>query len=513
MRIDTARKDFLRGTAYDHAACGGPYRGERLVSRKIFEHALSKPGKPAIFYGTRSITYRELASWIAQARHFLGEQDLRPANVAVLAVDCLVDSWVLGLALRSLGITTVAVGSPATLNQLAMRNIGCVITTIRERPLGLTPTGTNFKLIQIPQYFYLGKAAEDVPEAPMSPAGGHVLLTSGTTGTRKKVLIDDERLAIEIKRRAEVYDISERSIVNVFNLGTWTGAGYKAPACAWNAGASVVIHQFPDRHESLRVDGITHAYFTPETLANLLKTAPSDIRKSEIMRLFVGGASLPRALAAAARTRLSPHLYTYIGSTEAGPWALTRIASEEDLDSHCIHPTAEAQVVDEQDRPLPAGQMGVVRLRTADSVTSYLDDDAASRAVFRHGYFYSGDLGTFRADGRLTLNGRANNVINVLGNKIAVEPIELALQERLAVDGVCVLSMRSEGTDEEFHVVIESRRPIDKAELSSSISAQLRGVPYARVHFFAALPRTDTGKIDRAALRRRLLSEPSASAV
>jgi acyl-coenzyme A synthetase/AMP-(fatty) acid ligase len=73
-----------------------------------------------------------------------------------------------------------------------------------------------------------------------------------------------------------------------------------------------------------------------------------------------------------------------------------------------------------------------------------------------------------------------------------------------------VLALRHEGPDEEFHVVIESSRPIGQAELASSISTQLRGVPHARVHFLAALPRTDTGKIDRAALRQKLLSERSA---
>jgi non-ribosomal peptide synthetase component E (peptide arylation enzyme) len=87
-----------------------------VVIRKIFEHALREPDKPAIFYGTRAISYREFASWIAHARTFLSGHDLRPGSVAVLNVDCLVDSWGLGLALRSLGMTTIAVGSPAALS-------------------------------------------------------------------------------------------------------------------------------------------------------------------------------------------------------------------------------------------------------------------------------------------------------------------------------------------------------------------------------------------------------------
>jgi len=224
------------------------------------------------------------------------------------------------------------------------------------------------------------------------------------------------------------------------------------------------------------------------------------------MRAFVGGAALPRALASDARARLTPHLFTYIGSTEAGPWALTRIERDEDVASHSLLPAVDVEVVDENNRLLPAGQTGAVRVRTLDMVTGYLDDEEATRATFRHGYFYPGDLGAFQPDGRLALQGRVDNVINVLGNKRAVEPMELALQESLAVEGVCVLAMQN-GADEEFHVVIESRRPIDKEKLSSSIGAHLRGVPYARVRYIDALPRNETGKIDRAALRQRLTEE------
>jgi fatty-acyl-CoA synthase len=153
----------------------------------------------------------------------------------------------------------------------------------------------------------------------------------------------------------------------------------------------------------------------------------------------------------------------------------------------------------------------VVRIRTPDSVSGYLDDEEASRAAFRQGYFYSGDLGTFQADGRLVLQGRVNNVINVLGIKVGAEVMELAIQERLAVDGVCVLSRQDEGMDAEFHVVIQSRRPVGQAELASAIGPWLPGIPQYRVHFVDPLPRTATGKIDRAALRQQFSAAPAGS--
>jgi acyl-CoA synthetase (AMP-forming)/AMP-acid ligase II len=480
-----------------------------LVIEKIFDYAQSKPGKLAISYGGRSISYGVLAFWISQARQFLSRQDLRVGSVAVLNVDSRLDDWVFGLALRSLGITTIAVPSLDALDKLGVRDIGCVINTIRDQPPRIPPTGTSYRHIQIHNHMYLDEPADGIPDLPkeLPPPGGHILLTSGTTGTSKKVLIDAAHLAIITKRRAEIFGISERSIVNVHHFATWVGAGYKLPSCAWSMGGSVVVHQGLDVHRSFLIDGITHTFVTPAILSDILKAPPDEIRRNEAMRLFVGGGPLPCALAEAARTRLTPHIFTSVSSTEGGTWGLTPIERPEDLRSHCVHPSIEVQVVDQEHRPLPVGQIGAVRIRVVDGFTGYMDDEEATRAFFREGYFYSGDLGAFQADGRLALHGRASNVINILGYKVAAEPIEQALQERLGADGVCVFSMQHEGTDEELHIVIQSHRPIHEAELAASVNATLVGLagfPHARVHFIKALPRGVMGKVERAVLRQQI---------
>src|SRR5271169_558058 len=85
---------------------------------------------------------------------------------------------------------------------------------------------------------------------------------------------------------------------------------------------------------------------------------------------------------------------------------------------------------------LLAAPKGALRRNDA---TRLLDDEVATRAFFYDGYFYPGDLGMFGHDGRLSLRGRASDVINVLGDKIATDPIERALQDRLGAEGVCIL--------------------------------------------------------------------------
>jgi len=267
-----------------------------------------------------------------------------------------------------------------------------------------------------------------------------------------------------------------------------------------------VMYQGPHPWESFRHPGITHVFATPRLLSQIL-TAAEALRRDDAMRLFVGSGPLSQAVWELARQRLTSRIYTSAGATEALQYALTPIGGPEDLRWHRILPSREVQVVDEADRILPAGQVGRVRVRLLDGMRqSYLHDEEASRAFFRDGYFYPGDLGVFRSDGRLALHGRVTDVVNILGSKIAAGPIEEALQHKLGVSGVCVFSVENEAAEEELHVAIETGRPIDQTRLADALGHELQGAPIAHVHFIAALPRNDMGKIQRDVLKKSAAS-------
>jgi acyl-CoA synthetase (AMP-forming)/AMP-acid ligase II len=210
-------------------------------------------------------------------------------------------------------------------------------------------------------------------------------------------------------------------------------------------------------------------------------------------------------MAKAASARLTSQIFTHIACTEASSYALTRIDEPEDLSWHRIFPGREVQVVDEEDRVLPSGQTGMVRVRLLAGSAGYLDDEVATRAFFRDGYFYPGDLGVFRADGRLALLGRATELINILGNKIAAGPIEATLQRKLQVSGVCVLSFPNQTSHEEVHVVIESTRLLQEDVIATALNSAL---PVKRIHltYLDVLPRNEIGKIQRDVLQRTILS-------
>ncbi len=71
-----------------------------------------------------------------------------------------------------------------------------------------------------------------------------------------------------------------------------------------------------------------------------------------------------------------------------------------------VYAGVDVQAVDAEDRPLPAGTEGILRIRSELCVDRYDDDPVASAQVFRDGWFYPGDLGAVSADGRLDVTGR-----------------------------------------------------------------------------------------------------------
>mgnify|MGYP003353367339 CR=1 FL=1 len=65
-------------------------------------------------------------------------------------------------------------------------------------------------------------------------------------------------------------------------------------------------------------------------------------------------------------------------------------------------------------------------MRTPIVMQGYFRDPEQTKAAFRDGWFYPGDLGTLTDDGRLRLAGRSSEIVNAGGVK--VDPATLSAQ-------------------------------------------------------------------------------------
>jgi acyl-coenzyme A synthetase/AMP-(fatty) acid ligase len=482
---------------------------------RIFHFARARPRAPAIFYNLEPVSYRDLHGRITRMRRWLSARHLPPDGVAILWIDHILAGWTVDLALRTLGLTTVSVRNPAELEGLKGLPIVALVTRAAERrtgwPADLAPAAPR---IVIEPGDLAGPGTDgDLDPPPAGPSGGHILLTSATTGRPKMILID---AASEEASRNSAIDLYAQRLepgadvataegrINLLYFGLWTAVGYTVPVRTWGRGGSVIIHQADRSYRSLLIPRITHVMAIHPFLTEFLAAPESELQRNEELQILVTGGALSLSLAERVKARLTPRVATMLGSTESGLWAITPIETAEDLTWHQLHPERVIQVVDEQDHPLPPGQVGRVRVLQDNGVTSYLNDPAASAAAFHDGFFYSGDLGVLDGTGRLALHGRTTDVLNIRGEKVAAGPFEDALRTALALDAVCVLSRQGLDHDEELHVVLETTRTIDEAELTRAAQSHLRGFPRARIHFMPRLPRNHMGKVDRLILEKTL---------
>ena len=163
----------------------------------------------------------------------------------------------------------------------------------------------------------------------------------------------------------------------------------------------------------------------------------------------------------------------------------------------------EIRLTDADGRVVAPGEIGEVQVRGPQLFDGYVDDDALNAATHVDGWFRTGDLGRLDADGDIAIVGRAKEVINRGGDKIAPLEIDAVLESLPGVAEAATFGVPHPRLGEEVvvAVVLAPGATADPDALLASVRTRL-GVRRAprRVYFVASLPRGDAGKV----LRREL---------
>ncbi len=181
---------------------------------------------------------------------------------------------------------------------------------------------------------------------------------------------------------------------------------------------------------------------------------------------------------------------------------------------------AEARVVDEDGRVLPAGERGLLQVRGPELCLGYLDASLNASAFDADGWFATGDVAVIDGDGCVRIAGRAKDVIVRGGENISAKEVEDLLFEHPDVREVAVVGYPDEVLGERAcAVVVAARADLALAELVGF----LRGREVAnqklpeRLELVAELPKTSSGKVQKFRLARcwprgRRHERPSVSA-
>lgn len=171
------------------------------------------------------------------------------------------------------------------------------------------------------------------------------------------------------------------------------------------------------------------------------------------------------------------------------------------------HTVVEVRVVDEEDHPLPAGEIGEVVVRGDSVMNGYWENPEATAKSLGEGWLHTGDLGVFDEDGFLTLKDRSNDLIISGGANIYPREVEEVLLLHKDVSEVSVIGRPHDEWGEE--VVAFVVKDVDNQDLESELDAlcldRIARFKRPRAYLFVdGLPKNNYGKILKTELRQRL---------
>ena len=335
-----------------------------------------------------------------------------------------------------------------------------------------------------------------------------IIYTSGTTGRAKGAMLTHGNLASNARAliacwgwRPDDVLLHALPIFHVHGL-------FVALHCALLAGTPTLFLPTFDVAQVLRLlPRATVLMGVPTFYTRLLAAPGFDAAACRAMRLFISGsAPLTEQTFAAFEQRTGFRILERYGMSEtlmntSNPLDGARVAGTVGLPL----PGVEVRVVGDDGAPVPAGQVGEVEVRGPNVFKGYWRMAAAARDAFRaDGYFGTGDMGLLDPQGRLTLVGRAKDVIITGGYNVYPKEVETALDEAPGVAESAVVGVPHPDFGEAVVAAVVAQGAWAPARIEAFLKTRLaRYKQPKRMLRVAALPRNAMGKVQKNALRER----------
>jgi long-chain acyl-CoA synthetase len=369
-------------------------------------------------------------------------------------------------------------------------------------------------------------ASADVPGAALAPGAGDpedtadVLFTSGTTGQPKGVVLSHRAIGAAA-RNINAYLRNGKDDVEVLPLPLSHSFGLGRLRCEVLAGGAIVLVDgftaAGKLFEAMRQHRATGFTFVPAGLAVLLRTTGDTLGEfADTLRwVEIGSAAMPpehkdQLMRLLPRTRICMHY----GLTEASRSAFVEFHEAKAAGRlHSIGkatPGVAIRVVDATGAERPTGERGRLVLKADTTLSGYWRDEDATREAHVDGWLITGDVGHADADGWLYLDAREKDLINVGGREVSPVEIERILEEHETVaEAACVGVPDPQGiTGSVVKAFLVAKPGVDPPPKPVVLAKHLRGriEPYKMPVAFVwveALPRTESGKLQRAVLAER----------
>lgn len=337
-----------------------------------------------------------------------------------------------------------------------------------------------------------------------------IAFTSGTTGKPKGTMHFHRDLVAACRcwpahvLRASADDLFTGSPPLAFTFGL---GGLLLFPLSIGAATLLVERPAPDALAAVAAQHRATVLFTAPTSYRAMAAVVAQHDLSALRKCVSAGEALPASTRRLWKDATGIEIIDGIGATE-----MFHIFISHD-EAHAragatgtVVPGYRACIMDDAGRPLPAGQVGKLAVK-GPTGCRYLADDRQTSYV-RDGWNYTGDAYLLDADGYFTYQGRTDDMIISAGYNIGGPEVESALLAHRAVAecGVIASPDAERGQIVKAFVVLRDGFAAGEAmtrELQDFVKREIAPYKYPRaIEYLAALPRTGTGKLQRARLRQ-----------
>jgi long-chain acyl-CoA synthetase len=535
----------------EDASDGGPvriYRNAPASLRDVLGATRQHGERPFLIYGDEVLTYADHFRRAAALAHRLRMAGVGPGDRVALGMRNYPEWSIAFFACQAIGAVVVALNAWWTTAELdfALQDsspAALLLDGERLERLRDHAGRKDYKLVLVARRGGAGdggedfgdERADDLPDVRVGPNDlATILYTSGTTGRPKGAMATHRnhvtnifngmvnaaagRLAAGLPDPAP--DAPQAGMLQTFPFFHIGGLSGLYGGAAGGVKMALMYKWVP--HEAVALverHGLTAVAGVPIVVRQLLETAQaSGAELSTLMGVTSGGAPVPpdliRRIGDQFQSRASPgNGYGLTETTSAviinsGPDYLASPASV-----GRPAPTASIRIVDDAGADAPQGAVGEIWVRGPNVIPGYWRNPEATEAAFGGGWFRTGDLGYVDADGLYYVVDRKKDVIIRGGENVYCAEVEAAILEQPGVRDAAVVGLPHPDYGEEVAAIVQVAPDDLTSATVDAIRARL-GETLARFKLPTDLrltdedlPRTATGKILKADVRRRFFAK------
>lgn len=510
------------------------YRTDLTPVSFLQRSAFVFPEKIAVVHGERQYTYRELAERVYRlASHLRATGMQKHDRVAFLCPNtpALLEAH---YAVPAAGGILVAINTRLNTSEIdfILHHSGAKYLFVDRElyPLVEPLPLEGIQVVHIddsgapedPYEIFLAQGSPELPASWLEDEEETISInyTSGTTGNPKGVMYTYRGAYINALAEVMTTGMNSHSVylwtLPMFHCNGWCFTW----AVTAVGGTHVCLRRIDPAAiwQMLESEGVTHFNGAPTVHIFLVNHASAHRLEKQVTVTVAGAPPSPTLLGQMKQLNMRTiHVY---GLTETyGPYTVNEWRSEWDALPEAEQArllarqgqgniTAErVRIVDTNmnDVPRDGETMGEVIMHGNNVAKGYYNNPEATAKSFEGGWFHSGDIGVWHADGFIELRDRAKDVIISGGENISTIEVEQVVAQHPAVLECAVVAVPDElwGERPKAFVTLKSDQNPTEQEIIAYCRQHLAAFKCPVAVTFGELPKTSTGKIQKYVLRDR----------